>query len=227
MEVEKRIHPVELLFVNLFCWPVFFVCSIISSRQAEAEEYQQHGFDLASVLIHCCLVKPCHQVWNLFLRDVTHPTFQSLTLLNQLLSSGHIPENYTPSILGSLAVKEISAFPLRMHLLDWLSWSLSHHWNRDAATTEVLIQILFKLMFKHQGQMPVPCFDKKRNISELEELYLMTTFDCILDFENKTEEVGRTDRQKNNFINPVIATAVGDVLNTALKDHLDFHEAQV
>ncbi|KAK7494518.1 hypothetical protein BaRGS_00014171, partial [Batillaria attramentaria] len=203
---------------------------IISSKQAEADGYQQSGFDLLTTLLHCNLVHPGRQVWNLFLSDVTHPTPHSLSFLTILLSTAQIPENYQPSILGSGFAMEKDMFPLRKHLLEWVMLGLKHPDSGSKVTADsihTLVSITLQLMMRDPGaEYLAETHCEKLFTTSLEETFLLTTFDCALDFE-KQDTVSVGTKLPTSHMIPVMVSAVNDALQEIIHQHLLITEPQV
>ncbi|XP_076466353.1 serine-protein kinase ATM-like [Babylonia areolata] len=205
--------------------------SVISSRQAESDGYQEHGFELLTAMLHNALVTPGRHVWNLFLPDVARPTPSSLTFLTHLLATRHILENYLPSILGSGFSADKGTFPLRRHLLMWVTQGLtllpSGVKKPVKLSAEKLVRLLVQLVLRdpaHQSEGQV----RRRDFStSLERLYLLTTFDCELDFEKVQKDSGKTAVEEGCHVIPVLVTYLGECLQTVVQSHLELTESQI
>lgn len=225
--ISRFVDMIRILFCLLVC--LFF--SIISSRQAETDGYQEHGFDLLTTMLQCSVVCPGRQVWNLFLSDVAHPTPSSLVFLSHLLATCHLPENYQPSILGSGFAAEKGMFPLRKHLLSWVMLSLTSpassikEWTKTSA--ESVAQLLVQLVLRNPGQLSEGRGPKKDFVTSLEKLYLLVTFDCELDFEVPTKEAVAGMSTEACHMVPVLVTCLGETLQTVMQPHLELAEPQV
>ncbi|XP_070188647.1 serine-protein kinase ATM-like [Littorina saxatilis] len=205
--------------------------SLISSRQAETDGYQQYGFELLSTMLQCGLVKPGRQVWNLFLPDVTHPTPFSLTFLSHLLSTCHLPENYQPDILGSGFATEKGAFPLRKHLLNWVTLCLTSRDDIGIERTRTLggdlAQLLLQLVLRDPGQFSRGDKVERGFVTSLEKIYLLTTFDCELDFEKQRKKTGVTTESEVCHAIPALVIFLGETLQSIVLQHLEYTEPQL
>ena len=177
------------------------------------------------------VVCPGRQVWNLFLSDVARPTPSSLTFLSHLLATCRLPENYQPNILGSGFAAEKGTFPLRKHLLNWVVLSLTSptsnvkEWPKMSGADISLL--LVQLVLRNPGQLSRVHEPEKDFMTSLEKVYLLTTFDCELDFEvSRKEAAVRTNSEACHVI-PVLVTCLGEILQNVMQQHLEFAEPQV
>ncbi|XP_071112563.1 serine-protein kinase ATM-like [Haliotis cracherodii] len=167
----------------------------MSSHQAEAEGYQQLGFNLLAAIVHQEFVCPEKDVWNLFLPNVSSPNMASIHFLSVCLSLHDLPENHQPSILGSNFTAVKGSYTLRKHLFDWLIP------KRDVSDVPkvckidpvVMSQVLVALTVRNPGSViPVESASGVRHWTELEKIYLETSFDC----EMRIEKVFRASGEK-------------------------------
>ena len=213
------------------CMSVGLFISIISSRQAETDGYQQHGFELLTTLIQCNVVCPGRQVWSLFLSDVAHPTPSSLAFLSHLLATCRIPENYQPNILGSGFAAEKGTFPLRKHLLSWVTLGLTSLTSSIKESVKMssadVAWLLVQLVLRNPGQLSKACEPMKDFMTSLEKVYLLTTFNCELDFEAPGREALVKANSEACHVIPVLVTCLGETLQNVMQQHLELAEPQV
>lgn len=67
---------------------------MVTSRQAESEGYQSHGFHLMTCLLDANLVSPGRDIWNVFLQNFCRPTQSSCLLLSSVIKSVGLDESY-------------------------------------------------------------------------------------------------------------------------------------
>ncbi|XP_067675130.1 serine-protein kinase ATM-like [Haliotis asinina] len=169
-------------------WQTIWLSTLrsMSSHQAEAEGYQQLGFNLLAAIVCQEFVCPEKEVWNLFLPNVSSPNMASINFLSVCLSLHDLPENHQPSILGSNLTGGKGSYTLRKHLFDWLipKRDVSDVAKSCKIDPGVMSQVLVALTVRNPGSViPVRPVSTARHWTELERIYLETSFDCEMRIE--------------------------------------------
>ncbi|KAH9504406.1 hypothetical protein Btru_063525 [Bulinus truncatus] len=204
--------------------------SLINSRQAEVEGYQEYGLSAMSSLVDSQIIKPSQEIWNLFLPGYINLSSPAVQLLTSLIANVSIPENYVPNIIGT-GVRKLT-YSLRRSLISWVLPAISFETSpvRSSLSPSVAAEVLFNLTLKDSTAFieknikncpnEVSKSHEKVSPSDFETIYLKTTFNHSEDTSYRNTDSAQPVRAG---INPQI-TAVSDFLIShllSLADSLD------
>ncbi|XP_041351980.1 serine-protein kinase ATM-like isoform X2 [Gigantopelta aegis] len=227
--LEKIVHgyqcfgyiPVCTLTSSRALWLNIWSASLrtMSSHYAEVEGFQEPGFNLLTSIMEQRLVVPERVVWNLFLPSVSFPTEASVRFLATFLRLHDLPENYKPNILGSILANEHGTYPLRKHLFDWfipkreVSEVGSRSKNMAKIDPELVGCVLTSLTVRSTSSVLESCqCVSEENFSQIENLYLQTSFDEQVNFEKTVSSSDDTECADVSHI-PVLLKHLTDVFD--------------
>ena len=193
----------------------------INSRQSLVEGYQDSGFRLMASMLYSNLICPGKEIWNLFLPNFSHPTPSSDNLLQALVLSQGLAENYLPSILGSSGnIRGHKTFPLRCLLINWLLSQASLE-SLECSVRGLTPERTAKMMYALCVQNPVvmlksseKCGRKEvKKVQDLEKLYLKTSFGSKLkDQIDKKTPIQKDQKNITEESNPLIDAMTDHVI---------------
>ena len=89
-----------------------------------------------------------------------------------------------------------------------------------------MAKLLVQLVMRDPGQLCNERLPGREFFTPLENVYLMTTFDCELEFEKEDREVKRLTSEACQVI-PVLVMCLGQTIHTVVQQHLEVTEPQV